>query len=872
MREPGRYHPSLMFALSIVPSLIVTGLLAVARPEVRGDSAPKQDLSPSLASRLSRIESAFRQSDANALRLSFPASGKVRVDLDDLTDGQGSYGPGQLQVIFGQIFEDYPTREFVFERDEIRVSAPGTAFARSRWTRRHAVGGHESADTLTFTLRQEGKSGESRKSVRPTDDRGSRFLVTSTSDANAAGAPHDRWFALRTAAPLLAVLLAAADASWAPRLPALLLASALCLVSGNRRSWAWRLAGLTLLVGVASRVQALAEDMRSSAVAAERVQETLRGVEALKSRMVAEAESMALRAASLPEARRALEGDRAGFSALFAALEHLARGRPEAVAIHTPGSVTIAWAGAVGDPPGLPSLAGSRRDVFVVEGSVSTSLVATAPITAPDGRHLGLATAEVPLRVRRNIRNEFLSDFDRLADAFPGVEVEYSEIRSDGADGPPLLHRPAEASADLRGPGGALLGTVRALPSSPAHRKPLQAERYRRAESGLAVLACFAWMAAASGRDRTLRTLVGLTAVRALLLVLGPPWPGSTSPLLSADHYASPWLGPLLRSPLDLLFTTAWLSALTLSLAVASCRHAPATSRPWARATATLLALPLIAGIFACVADTVSNTPLDLESLSLLPRSETHLVLQVGLLLILGTGLFVLVALFAQAGPLPTHPGARIALAAFWLLVGGLAFRFWPRDVIGLPLVPAGLLVGLGALVGGARGRWESLVRSGSPGALAGLALVGMATLTALLHPSLVHFGEKNVRLQIERGYAHDVLRQPGWRTYVLEETRRRIDSLDLLEEDPPGPNPPGIEQLAFFVWAQTGLASFGFSSAVEIQDPRGAVVSRFALNLPSLEAAPRPLPASVQWAVTPERLPVGSAEERVVHARRLLV
>ena len=154
MREGGSYHRSSMFALSSISSVIVAALLGVTRPEIKAE--PKRDLDPSLSTRLSRIESAFRQCDANALRLSFPASGKVRVDLDDLTDGQGSYGPGQLQVIFGQIFEDYPTREFVFEREEVRVSQPGTAFARGRWIRRHLNGGHESADNLTFTLRQEG--------------------------------------------------------------------------------------------------------------------------------------------------------------------------------------------------------------------------------------------------------------------------------------------------------------------------------------------------------------------------------------------------------------------------------------------------------------------------------------------------------------------------------------------------------------------------------------------------------------------------------------------------------------------------------------------------------------------------------------------
>lgn len=675
---------------------------------------------------------------------------------------------------------------------------------------------------------------------------------------------------LRGAAPLLATLLAAADTAWQPALPALLGAAVLCLMDRPRRGWVWRFAGFTFLVSLAFRVQVLAAEHAAPTAHDAWIRQTLQGIETQKTRMVSDLEALALRAASLPETRRALRGDRAAYPSLFTALDQLTHGRREALAIHNSGSVTVAWAGAVGDPPGLPSLAQLRRDVFVVEGSVSTSLVATAPIVGGDGRALGLATAEIPLRVRRNIRNEFLADFDRFTDAFPGVEVRYADFHQSADPEEPSASRPAGTiSAKLRGPQGTLLATVWVSPSNATDRRAAAAALPRRATAALAIVTCLAWMATA---PRTLRVLVGLTAIRVVLLGLGPPWPSPNSPLLSADHYASPWFGPLLRSPLDLLWTTAWITALAASLALASCRRAPTASRPFLRAGASLLSLPLIGGTFACIADTVSNTPLDLEVLSLLPRSGSHIALQVALLLMLASGFVLLVALFARAGPLPARPGARVQWAAYWTLIGGLAFLFWPRGLIGLPLTPAALLVGLAAVIGGTTNRWFPWLERTPPGARAATTLVAVAVLTALLHPTLVHFGEKNVRLQIEGGYAHDVLRQPGWRTYVLDETRRRIDALALLEEDPPGPNPPGIEQLAFFVWAQTGLASFGFSSAVEIQDPRGAVVSRFALNLPSLEAAPRRLPTSVEWTVTPERIPVGSAEERVVHARRLLV
>jgi hypothetical protein len=108
-----------------------------------------------LSARLRRVETAFRTGSASTLRSGLTA-GKVRVDLRELTDGAGTYGAGQLEVIFTRIFDDNRTREFTFRDEDVTVSGPGTAFARARWVRRARPGGAEATDTLTFTLREEG--------------------------------------------------------------------------------------------------------------------------------------------------------------------------------------------------------------------------------------------------------------------------------------------------------------------------------------------------------------------------------------------------------------------------------------------------------------------------------------------------------------------------------------------------------------------------------------------------------------------------------------------------------------------------------------------------------------------------------------------
>ena len=134
-------------------------------PRLQADGPDAQ-----LSSRLQRIEGAFRGGDAGALRSCFASSGRAVqprhataaksasiVDLRDLTDGPASYGPGQLQVVFEQIFDGNRTREFAFRKQDVTVPSAGTAFAKGRWVRRGRTGGQETVDTLTFTLREENR-------------------------------------------------------------------------------------------------------------------------------------------------------------------------------------------------------------------------------------------------------------------------------------------------------------------------------------------------------------------------------------------------------------------------------------------------------------------------------------------------------------------------------------------------------------------------------------------------------------------------------------------------------------------------------------------------------------------------------------------
>jgi len=692
--------------------------------------------------------------------------------------------------------------------------------------------------------------------------------------------------------PLLLLLaggLVAADALAELRLPVLSLA-AIGLVAWRSRRWPRLVTAVALTAGLfqlAERASALV--LASPAADAQRVSSKLAAVEGRAARLVSLLDASALRAAGLPDVPAALADDRRALSRLFQSLEQLREKLPEhpALAVHAVPLATVAWAGPAVDLRAFEGLAGVRRDVFVLGGSVTTTLVATAPVRDARGELVGLATAELPADVRRHIRNDFLTDFDRLTEDDPGLEVHYLDARYE-AQGPrpfaPLGTGVHSAERLVRAPDGGVLAAVRATaPSLSDVLGPLHA-RARRALAALLALLLLAWLTTMheAGSWR-LRWAAAATVMRLLLLLLGLPAPTPGSPLLSPDIYASAPFSGLLRSPsvssalaaftrspLDLLLTAAWI-ALLLGLLADRVLERGAPSQPHPRAWALyVLALPVLGLVFGWIADVSANCTLELETMSLVPETAAHLVLQLALLLILAAGAFALTALLSLAGPPPPGWAGVVRLAGV-ATAGVLAYRFWPRELLGLPLLPS-LLLFLGAAgLAATRHLWRPALQQASPAARAGLALLSLLCFALLLYPTLVHYSEKNTRQQIERDHASLVLHQPQWREYVLVESQHRIDGLGVLEEMPALPVPPLIEELAFAVWSTTDLAAFGFSSAAEIQDAKGRVVSRFALNLPSVALPIRPLPATQEWETAREELPEASGGGRVLHSQRLL-
>jgi signal transduction histidine kinase len=564
--------------------------------------------------------------------------------------------------------------------------------------------------------------------------------------------------------------------------------------------------------------------------------------------------SAAHEAAALPEAGAALRGDRGALPELFRALERMGSGpTAPAAAIHAVPFSKVAWARPTADIHGLDDLIPARSGLHILAGSVSTTLLATAPISERGGRLLGLATAEAPLRVERHISNRYLRDFDRVTGDDPGLEVEYFDVLS-SAD-----REPRPGTLLIRDQQGIALARVAADDQAGRPDPPLPAT-WRRAASTLLCAGLLVLVFAG-------QHLVGLTALVAggwaALFLLGPPWPfpaGFSSrglPGAPGEAVLSALLGALLAA----------------SVCRAVLARAPSRPGLLASALSALASLPLLGLAFALVGRIVTDSPYDLAAVSVFPRSAAHLALQVSLLLLLAAAFLLLVALLSYGGPLPEAPRALLLRGLVLSSLALLAVLLWPRDLVGLPLVPSLLFFLVAVLLAATHARWRAWLAASSAGPRAGLLLLGVAGLSLVLHPTLVHFGEKAQRWRIEGQYAQLIRGQSAWREERVRAAREAIDALAVLEEHAPGHPPVGLEELAFSIWSETRLNEAGLASAVEVQDRRGEVISRFSLDLPALLASlpPQALPKHDSWAVSREKLQVGSAERQVLHARRRL-
>ena len=106
-----------------------------------------------------------------------------------------------------------------------------------------------------------------------------------------------------------------------------------------------------------------------------------------------------------------------------------------------------------------------------------------------------------------------------------------------------------------------------------------------------------------------------------------------------------------------------------------------------------------------------------------------------------------------------------------------------------------------------------------------------------------------------------------------LREALGQIDRLegmsDLVAASVPPASGPVAVDAAFHVWSLTTLAARRLTSSVELYDPAGRMVNRFALNLPETAADQAWQESSCAWELFEEVSPFFAEERRLLHAGR---
>jgi signal transduction histidine kinase len=538
------------------------------------------------------------------------------------------------------------------------------------------------------------------------------------------------------------------------------------------------------------------------------------------------------------------------------------------------GGTARAW---VGRPSDIVSdrLSGPSA-FFVTPSPLGLRLVHVLPIAGPDGRRLGSVAAE-----------------RGLSPAPVSAAIAPSGFELPTPLGPASLRTRFEGAGDaprtnaflLRAPGGEPLVEVSIAPADIRRAR----HAWRRAV-GAAVLAVIGVTlllligplldrrSAASGR----REFVRSTAAALALLACGSAAFWGALALAAGQRPSAAAL--LLLGGATISGAIGLLAGPTVRLRIAFRKKRQQPGRSSLRfLVAQLLAGVAVAAVLVLFERllhyAVDPAAVDLRHFSLHPWGAGRLALLVGILCChigaLWACTLVLSAALARWRVPASGTALRVRTALLWiaptLAIAVLArWRGWTAPALGLVL--SALACALAALTARRVVVWYRHTTVASRI----LALfVAFLVPALLLYPSVDYFAEAAMRSLIETRYAVQAQQHSETLQERLTEARREIDALTGLPDLVAGnggerPSPVG-SQLAFSVWRQTALARARLTSAVELYDRQGGLISRFALNFPEYSGtAPAPqAELACEWDVFGEASPFGSEERQMLHAER---
>jgi signal transduction histidine kinase len=587
-----------------------------------------------------------------------------------------------------------------------------------------------------------------------------------------------------------------------------------------------------------------------------------------------------------------------GRRTLFDVVENVRRGSAApndiAVTIYGSGVVARAWAGAPSDIPDDRFSSPAPATLFVTQSPLGLRLVHVQPIGVDWDHRVGFVATEHELSPAPAVTPVAPTEFSLESPLVPATLLTRAYGAGEGI-------RPG--AIPLRAPSGELLAEAWVDPAD-----------LRRARSD--------W------RRRVCAVMVGLFGATVLLLV-GPfldrradRTPARAMTRVAAESGAAPPIGRpdpkgyLRATAIALALTAAagllvWIAfaiylgtlpptAATLLIAggtaaglvallagpAASFRAACGSRRTWvADGMASFIAWQLLAGVGVAALIIVFDRVLervvapglvDLRHFSLHPWIPSRLMLLGGIVLahlaVLWGGTLLLVAASARwrfsRRALPARGGVLglwVAPSAIGALVASA--REWP--VAGVGLVLSAAACGLAAIAAPRLGAWYR--RTTVVARILALVLAFLAP-TLLLYPSANYFAERVTRRLIATQYA--VQAQNHVQTVItrMNEARAQVDALAILPDlvrGEVGASGPPASDAAFLVWKQTVLARERLTSAVELYDAAGGLVSRFALNVPEYSVTTPQKRSGCEWDNFGEVVPFGAEERGMLHSER---
>jgi signal transduction histidine kinase len=403
----------------------------------------------------------------------------------------------------------------------------------------------------------------------------------------------------------------------------------------------------------------------------------------------------------------------------------------------------------------------------------------------------------------------------------------------------------------------------------------------------------FEWRRRTDRPARYLLATGGLIAAVAVARVVAwssvPTW-WRINPTLVPSPESAVLLRLIQRSAIDLFLTAIALAAVVALLADAVLR-ARAGSRTWRRdaaaswtqlawfagcqAAAGTTAVVLLIGVEILLGATVEQGGFDILHLALHPWDVHRLSVVAGLLAFHAATVWAVVIVLVTAS-IPWRvsrrsPRVALLMLAGWVLPGIVIVAATPAAAADVPRSSLWLVLGVSAAAAWVGRRGLGWFRHGAQTLRLGALLLAVVVPSLLLYPSLAFFSDRQQRHLVETQFAVQAMNHPAELQTRLEESLDQIDREPALADriSAIGGGSPQTDA-AFLVWQQTALAANRLTSAVELYDASGVLVSRFALSFPEYASrTPRYSAASCDWEVFGEAAPFGAEERRMLHAER---